>query len=382
MKIKTVAVLIFCIIFSFLFNSATQANEETEIEYHRGKIIEILETQDTEIQGLERTQVYKKVRVELSETGEIVETEISGFKNEIKGLYEEGSNIILSSYASPEHETSYSIVSFDRQGSLLLLFLIFALVALLICHKRTIGALLGLTFSFFIIFTFLIPRILEGGNPVILSIISAILIIPVIFFLSHGFAQKTNIAIISTIIAMIITGLLASIFMSSAKITGLEMEESYFLSTILEQDMRLDGLLLSGVIIATLGVLNDVTVSQVAVVKQISEIGEKIDIKEIFSRSMEIGKDHMASMINTLVLVYSGASMPLLIIFVSSDFPINYILSLETISMEIIRTLVGTIGLISAIPITTFLATIFFNKDKARKFIEKLKQTSINKSFS
>ena len=380
MKIKIIILIIFCVFFTAFLNTPVEGHEQASIEYHRGEITEVLEKQDTQIQGLDQVQQYKRFEVELISTGETIKTDMSGFESEIGELYNEGDSIILSSYSSKDYETVYSIVSFDRQDTLIILFIIFALVALLICYKRTIGAILGLVFSFLVIFTFLIPRILEGGNPISLSIISAILIIPVIFFLSHGFNKKTNIAILSTIFALLITGVFASIFMSAAQITGFEMEEANFIRTMLDKNIRLDGLLLAGVIIATLGVLNDVTVSQVAIVQQISEVGKKISIKEIFSRSMKIGKDHMASMINTLVLVYSGASMPILIIFISSDLPISYILSLETISMEIIRTLVGTIGLISAIPITTFLATIFFNKEKTTKFFYKLRRDSMNKN--
>jgi uncharacterized membrane protein len=355
-------------IFLFIFGSlgTVSASEEAQMNYHRGQITAILEEEIIEIEGFEERQIYKKLEVEIisgENVGDIIEVEVTSLESFADDEYEEGGRVILLSRTETDGTTAYSIISHDRQNTLLLLFLIFLGLAFIISSKKTIGAVLGLAFSFFIIFKFLIPNILAGSNPVIFSIFSAMIMIPVTFYLSHGINKKTSIAIVSTVIALIITGILATIFMSLTKITGQGLEEALFIRTAIGTEINIAGLLLAGIIIGTLGVLDDVTISQVAIVQQISEVAEKLQSKEIFTRAMSVGKDHMASMINTLVLVYAGASMPILIIFVSADSPLNYILSLETITMEIVRTLVGTIGLISAIPITTFLATIIFKRN-------------------
>ena len=358
------------ILFLLLFLSFTNfsfSRENDEYSYHRGVVKEVVSVEETEIEGFDDVQIETTLSVRLIEKDEIVEIDIVGLKNQITREYSSGDRVILSEFSMPDGQTSYSIVSYDRQNTLLLLFIIFLVLALIISSKRTIGAVLGLGFSFLMIFIFLIPQILSGASPVFISILTAIIIIPVNFYLSHGFNKKTSVAIFSTVIALIITGFLALIFMGAANITGQGLEETMLITTMVDSTINIEGLLLAGVIIGTLGVLDDITISQVAIVKQISEVGEKLESTEIFTRAMSIGKDHMASMINTLVLVYTGASMPLLIIFVNAQVPLNYVLSLEVVSIEIVRTLVGTIGLVSAIPITTFIATMVFKKKVEQK---------------
>ncbi len=347
----------------FLFTGLSFASNGEEYKYHRAIIDEILSVEEMEIEGIDETQVFVSLKARLLGSNEFVEIDVVGLKNFRGTDYEQGDRVLVSEFTSHLGESSFSIVSYDRQNVLITLFLIFLGVALIISSKRTIGAVLGLVFSFFIIFAFLIPKILEGYNPVFISILSATIMIPVNFYLSHGFNKKTTIAIFSTIIALIITGVLALLFMNWAHITGYGLEDMMLISTMIDSNINLEGLLLAGVIIGTLGVLDDITISQVAIVQQISEVGSKLEVGEIFSRAMSIGKDHMASMINTLVLVYTGAAMPLLILFVNANLPLNYILSMEIVSMEVLRTLVGSIGLVCAIPITTFLATIVFTRN-------------------
>ena len=348
----------------FFFSSSyfCLSSENEEFKYHRGKIIEILAMEETEIEGIEQTQLYMHLKVHLLKTNEFVEIETTALKDFNTSVYEQGDRVIVSEFVTLEGQTNYSIVSYDRQNTLLLLFGIFLVLALIISSKRTLGAVTGLLFSFFIIFSFLIPKILSGANPILFSILAASIMIPVNFYLSHGLNKKTTIAIVSTIIALIITGLLALLFMSLANITGQGLEETITIVTMVNNSINIEGLLLAGIIIGTLGVLDDITISQVAIVQQISEVGKKLDVSEVFLRAMNIGRDHMASMINTLVLVYTGASMPLLIIFVNAELPLNYVLGLEVVAIEIVRTLVGSIGLLSAIPISTFLATIVFKE--------------------
>ncbi len=361
--IKTI-ILFF--VFTFCFTAVSLCMEEEGYNYHRGIIEEIVSIEKIEIENLDDVQVQTNLKIRLIEKDKVIELQTSGLQNQKYRSYSQGDRLILSEFPTPEGETGYSIVSYDRQNTLIFLFLLFLILALIISSKRTIGAISGLIFSFFIIFSFLIPQILSGANPVFISILTSIIIIPVNFYLSHGFNKKTSVAIISTIIALVITGFLALIFMNAANITGQGLEETMLITTMINSNINIEGLLLAGVIIGTLGVLDDITISQVAIVQQITEVGEKLGVSEVFSRAMSIGKDHMASMINTLVLVYTGASMPLLILFVNAQLPLNYILSMEVVSIEIIRTLVGTIGLVSAIPITTFMATLVFKKDSTQ----------------
>ena len=196
------------------------------------------------------------------------------------------------------------------------------------------------------------------------AIIGAMMIIPVTFYMSHGFNKKTTVAIVGTIIAMVITGVLASVFIEIGKLTGLSSEEAGFLSTIKQGQLNMKGVLLAGIVIGAIGVLDDITVAQAATVAQLKQASEKMKVSQLFTSGMNVGQDHIASMINTLILVYAGAALPLMLIFVNNPHPFSEIVNYEFIAEEIIRTLVGSIGLVAAVPITTLIAAIVFGKKK------------------
>jgi len=188
-------------------------------------------------------------------------------------------------------------------------------------------------------------------------------IIPATFFLSHGFNKKTWIAIGGTLIALIITGVLADIFVEGAKLTGFASEEAGFLQAHKLGLINIKGLLLAGIIIGVLGVLDDITVSQSAIVQQLKEANSKLKAGELYKKAMSVGKDHIASMVNTLILVYTGAALPLLLLFIDNPHPFSDIINYEIIADEVVRTLVGSIGLMLAVPITTFIAAFIASQE-------------------
>jgi uncharacterized membrane protein len=240
--------------------------------------------------------------------------------------------------------------------------MIFAILALIVGGKWGITSILGMAFSFLIIFKFILPQIIKGSDPVLISIIGSFFIIPVTFYLSHGFNEKTHIAIAGTLISLFITGIFASIFVDFAKLTGFASEEAAFLNFEKQGSINIKGLLLSGIIIGTLGILDDITVSQSAIVYQLKSVNKRLKLRQLFNRAMKVGHDHVSSMVNTLVLVYTGASMPLLLLFINNPRPFTEVINYEIIADEIVRTLVGSAGLILAVPITTFLAAYFSSK--------------------
>jgi uncharacterized membrane protein len=189
-------------------------------------------------------------------------------------------------------------------------------------------------------------------------------IIPVTFYLSHGFNKKTHVAIVGTIISLIITGVLAAVFVNISKLTGYASEEAGFLQSEIGGTINMKGVLLAGIIIGTLGVLDDITVSQSAIVYQLKKANKKLGFRQLFSRAMKVGHDHISSLINTLVLVYAGVAMPLLLLFVNNPRPFSEVINYEIIADEIVRTLVGSIGLITAVPITTVLAALWISEDR------------------
>lgn len=270
--------------------------------------------------------------------------------------YEPGDEVLISYSQDFEGKDVFYISDYVRRRPLLFLFLIFVILALIVGGWRGGSSLLGLGISFLVIFAFILPQIYAGRDPVSIAIIGSLLIIPISFYLSHGFNRKTTTAIFGTLIALMITGILAKTFVGLAKLTGYASEEAAFLQVARPGIVNIRGLVLAGIIIGTLGVLDDITISQAAIAQQLKEANPKVKFKELFVRAMNVGQDHIASMVNTLVLVYTGAALPLLLLFIDNPHPFSEVINYEIIAEEAIRTLVGSIGLITAVPITTLLA--------------------------
>jgi len=278
--------------------------------------------------------------------------------------YKSGDELVISYGKDFEGNDTFYISDYIRRGSLLWLFIIFIICTVVIAKWRGLLSLLGMGISFFVIYSFILPKISTGSNPVEIAILGSLIIIPVSFFLSHGLNKKTVVAIAGTLIALMITGVLATMFVESAQLTGFASEEAGFLQTIKQGSVNIKGLLLAGIIIGVLGVLDDITISQSAIVFQLKETNEKLGFFELYKRAMNVGQDHISSMVNTLVLVYTGAALPLLLLFIDNPHPFSEIVNYEIIADEVVRTLVGSIGLILAVPITTVIASLVAEQTK------------------
>lgn len=268
--------------------------------------------------------------------------------------YKTGDTVTLEKRADTD---DYFITDFYRIPQLKLLFLIFAVTVILIGKKFGVMSLLGMAISFFAIIKVILPLIYTGQNPILVVIVSAIILIPVTFYLSHGINKKTNIAILSTIITAIITAFLATLFSNLSYLSGYATEEANFLDVAKHGSIDLKLLMLSGMIIGAIGILDDVTISQVGIVQELKNANPNLSQIELYKRAMNIGRDHVSSMVNTLFFVYAGASLPLLLLFLDNQMPVENIINVEFMAEEIVQTLVGSIGLILAVPITTFIAT-------------------------
>jgi len=307
-------------------------------------------------------QLYQKLELELDSNHQkiIIENGNQALANIVK--YNLNDQVIVTKDFSDEVE-QYIITDFVRTNSLILLSIIFLFFLILIAKWKGISSLLGMGFTFIIVFTFILPKISTGTNPTLVAIIGSFIIIPVSFYLTHGFKKKTTIAVLSSLIALIITIILGSIFIKISHLTGLSSEEAGMLS-LSQSFLNMKGILLAGIIIGTLGVLDDITIAQTAVVEELSNTDKYPKSIDLYNHSMSIGRDHIASMVNTLILAYAGASLPLLLMFINNPHSFSEIINIEIISEEIIRTLIGSIGLILAVPITTFLATNIYTKKK------------------
>jgi len=291
-------------------------------------------------------------------------TESGGMPTVNLQRYKVGDRLVMSLSSDLEGNDVFYISDYVRRNSLLRLFLIFVVLAIVVGKWWGLASIIGMGFSFLIIFKFVLPRLLAGADPIVTAVVGSLFIIPITFYLSHGLNKKTSVAIVGTIISLIITGILAGIFVDAAKLTGFASEEAGFLQVARQGTIDIKGLLLAGIIIGTLGILDDVTVSQSSIVNQLKEADKTLSFGELYRRAMKVGQDHISSMVNTLVLVYTGAALPLLLLFIDNPRPFSEVVNYEIIADEIVRTLVGSIGLILAVPITTLIAALSLKKLK------------------
>jgi len=314
----------------------------------RGEVTEILEEKSD-------NNSYQKLKVRL-DTGEDIVVE-STFLETGKVLeFKRGNQVLLQKLQIGETE-KHIITDYYRANFLIFLFIVFVVLSVLIGKKYGFYSILAMGFSFLVIFKFILPQIVYGRNPVFITVLASLFIIPVTFYLSHGFNKKTHIAVISTIITLVVTSIITAVSVNAAHLTGYSSDEAMFLQ-IGNQSINMKGILLAGIVIGFLGVLDDVTVSQSSVVEQLKKSNKNLSTLELYSSAIKVGRDHISSMTNTLVLVYAGASLPLLLLFINNPQPFGQVISMELIADEIVRTLVGSIGLILAVPLTTLIASV------------------------
>lgn len=336
-------------------NDAQIANQQEERLEGVVKII----SEEKQIQVMNQSQLYQKLEIEVttgSLKGQTVTVENGNLPTSNVVHYALGDEVVLSYSKSPDGQRLVMITDFVRRGSLLWLFIIFVVITVLIGRLKGLTSIIGMVVSFAVIFMFILPQILSGHDPVFMTILGSLVIIPVSFYLSHGLNRKTTVAIFGTLISLIITGILANFFVEAGKLSGFVSEESGFLQEAFGNLVNIKGLMLSGIIIGVLGILDDVTISQSAMVREMKVLNPKMSAGELYRSAMIVGRDHIASMVNTLVLVYAGASMPLLLLFISSTHSFSEVINYEIIANEIIRTLVGSIGLVLTVPLTTLIA--------------------------
>jgi uncharacterized membrane protein len=283
-----------------------------------------------------------------------------------------GDQVVVNEEILPTGDPTYYIADQVRTPALGMIFLSFVVLVISVAKWHGVRSLLGLASSFAVIFLFILPYIQQGFDPVSVTIVGSIFIMLITFYLSHGFSPKTTISVMGTFISLIITGVLAATFVNLAKLTGLGTEETAFLQYSQDANFNPQGLLLSGIIIGTLGVLDDITLSQTSIVQELIRTNPRLSTRKIFIKAMNVGKDHIASLVNTLILVYTGSSLPLLLLFLNTKMSYLHIINFEMISEEIVRTLVGSIGLVLAVPITTFIAV------HAKEYLKKDKSPAIH----
>lgn len=271
----------------------------------------------------------------------------------------EGDDILVTSAELSDGTLIYSFFDYERSTPLVALVILFVVCVLLLGRWRGLGAIGGLAASLVVLISFMLPSLLDGNNPVAVALVSASAIAFIALYLAHGFNAATNVALLSTFASLLITGTLAWVFIRAANFTGFTDESTFFLEALgVSVDAR--GILLAGIVIGSLGVLDDVTVTQVSAVGQLRRSQPDASAVELYRSALTIGRDHISSTVNTLVLAYAGASMPLLLLFTESEQGFGAVAMREIVAVEVVRALVGSIGLVASVPISTWLAARVF----------------------
>ncbi|MFC5994175.1 YibE/F family protein [Pseudonocardia hispaniensis] len=267
-----------------------------------------------------------------------------------------GDEIVLAwSGADPLDPGSYRVADFQRGGALIWLAALFAGAVLLLGRWRGLAALTGLGLSFVVLLWFVMPAILAGRDPLAVAVVGSCLIMFLVLYLAHGLSARTSTAVLGTLLSLGLIGLLGTVFSAVARLTGLDDQSANLIAT-LDAPVDARGLLLAGIVIGALGVLDDVTITQTSAVWELRAANPGLGTRELFAAGMRIGRDHVSSAVNTLVLAYAGAALPLLLLFSVSGRSIGQVLTTQDVATEIVRTLVGSIGLVASVPITTALA--------------------------
>jgi uncharacterized membrane protein len=255
------------------------------------------------------------------------------------------------------------VVDFQRSGSLWWLAGLFAAAVLVLGRWRGLAALAALALSFVVLLVFVLPAILDGHSPLAVAVTGACLIMFVVLYLTHGPSARTSTAVLGTLVSLALIGALGYAFSAAARLTGLDDQTSALIGSLgTSVDAR--GLLLAGVVIGALGVLDDVTVTQTSAVWELRRADPSMAPRALFTAAMRIGRDHVSSAVNTLVLAYAGASLPLLLLFTLSGRSLGEVVTTQDVATEVVRTLVGSIGLVASVPITTALAAVVASRER------------------
>ena len=327
----------------------------------RAQVTQILNEGQVDLGG--HTQKYQVVRVNILE-GQYagVPMQIDYGKSQLRSDDYDlavGDKIIVSISKTPANVVNAYFTDFIRTAPILWLTLLFAAAIIIISRWKGVGALLSMVFSLYVIIDYIIPHILMGEDPLRVSIIGSAILLAVTLYLTYGWTLKTHSSVISMVLVLVLTGALSALFVVFAKLNGTGDENVMFLIQAMKTPINLRGLLLGGMIIGALGVLDDLVTTQASAVFELHHANPNFGFRDLYNSSMRIGQDHVAATVNTLVLAYAGASLPMLLVFSLARGDFGYLINFSFIAEEVVRTLVGSLGLITAVPLTTVIAILF-----------------------
>lgn len=328
------------------------------MKYYNAIVTDVLSEDLTKDPYLEDVEVgFQKIKVKISAkpySGNTFEID-----NPISRLYnlkvKEGTKVIVG-VIEKDGSTQMNLYSYDRSNMIYLLVAVFILSVVVIGGFKGVKSLVALIFTLICCVYLMVPLMLRGMNPILSGILMSILSITVTLILVSGFNKKTLTAILGTVSGVVIAGLIAYIFGSLTKLSGLNMSEAESLAYIAEDTgLKLKGIMFTGILVATLGAVMDIAMSIASSIFEINKVNDKISFNELFKSAMNIGKDTIGTMTNTLILAFAGGSLSILILVFSANMPFNKLINLDLLGIEIIQGLSGSIGIVLAVPITAFI---------------------------
>ena len=359
-------VLVICSKFIFQWGFSPD-KQNKEMKYYKGQVVKIVEEDMTTDGKLEEIQVgYQYVMVNLTEgpyKGHSV-----GIENPVNRLYninvKEGMKVIVGCYDTNGEDT-FTIYQYDRSSVIYVLVGLFALVVIVIGGIKGIKSLISLMFTVAACIFLMVPLMLKGVEPILAGIIMSILSTVVTLLLISGISKKTLSAILGTVIGVIVSALIAYTFGKLAHLSGITMEDAESVMYIAEDTgLKVKGLMFTGILVSSLGAVMDVAMSIASSVFEMHSIDNTLGFKQLFKRAMNIGKDIIGTMTNTLILAFAGGSLTVLIYLYSAELTYNKLVNLDIVGMEIIQGLSGSIGIVLALPITALISSYLCYKEK------------------
>ncbi len=336
---------------------AQEAHQELQ-ETVRAVVLEITDEYDRDIFGTGATTTVQQVRVELksgSKVGQVV-----SFENDLVML-EPGNRIFVNRLIAIDGEEYYTFKDIERRTQLAVLGVVLLVLVVVFAGWQGTRAILSLVFSIAAILVLLVPALLAGYDPALASFGIAAVILGVTLFVTHGIRPHVTIAYFGTMLAVGVTCLVAWLSVDWLGLTGFSADASVYLNFATGGQLDLAGLLLGSIIIGLLGVLDDVSITQASVVQELRRANNSLGWRALYERSVRVGRDHVGSLVNTLALAYVGAALPLVLLFAQSGAPLLDVLNQEVIAAELLRIVVGSMGLILAVPLTSLLAAHYFS---------------------
>ncbi len=330
----------------------------------KAKVSEVLSTENHKVEGTEVSFVTQYLKVMPTESD--LKGQVFEIKNDYIPLKVGDVFFLTKTTEADTGRVVFAVGDVYRVPHMLLFVVLFIVVVIAFGGKQGFRGLLSLIGSLLIILYVLLPGVLGGASPIWLSIVSASIIIIFGSYITHGFNKTTSSAVIGMIITVLMTGFLAWFAVSFVHLTGFESEESVYLNFNTGGNIDFAGLLLGGIIIGLLGVLYDAAIGQAVAVEELYRASESMSPRRVFLRSLRIGREHIGALVNTLAIAYVGASLPLLLLFYGSTLPFLAILNKEHFITEIIRTMVGSIGLVLAVPITSLIAVFMLKSFRGK----------------